>query len=65
VEACRRAGPRGSYLFLLNHGDEEVAIEVPAGAVELLSGTEVEATLRLEALGVAVLREPAGAGDVR
>jgi beta-galactosidase len=56
VEACLR----GAFLFLLNHTDETVEIELPAaGAINMLRGTEVESPLRLGPLGVAVLRDPA------
>jgi beta-galactosidase len=46
VEVCRRSSERGSFLFLLNHTDEPVSVELPAG----------ERT-RLEPLGVAIVRE--------
>ncbi|GAA4611547.1 beta-galactosidase [Actinoallomurus liliacearum] len=55
VEVTRRDGPDASYLFLLNHGGADTDVPVPDG-VELLTGTAVRGTLRLPALGAAVLK---------
>jgi beta-galactosidase len=51
VEACRRSSESGSYLFLLNHTEREVYVELP-GTAELVLGM-----IPLEPLGVAVVRE--------
>ena len=60
VEAVRRHTPDGgSLLFLLNHGDEAVTVEVPEGAADLITGDRVGARgLRLDPRGVAVLADP-------
>jgi beta-galactosidase len=47
VEACRRSSERGSFLFLLNHTDGAVEVELPSGE-----------RIRLDPLGVAVVNEP-------
>ncbi len=57
VEAVRRRSEDGSFLFLLNHNGEPAEVSVPAPALDLLSGREVNASLTLEASGAAVLRE--------
>lgn len=60
VEAVRRTGPGGSFLFLLNHGDS--VAEVTASGVELISGHAVGAGgLQLEPRGVAVIELNEGA----
>jgi beta-galactosidase GanA len=60
VEACRRRGERASYLFLLNHGDDEVVVELERdGSFELVRASEVGTRLSLGPLDVAVVREPA------
>jgi beta-galactosidase len=56
VEAVRRHGDDRSWLFLLNHTGE--AHEVPAGGLDLLTGTTASGVVRLPAGGAAVLREP-------
>ena len=51
VEACRRSSASASYLFLLNHTEREVDVELPDGAEVVLG------EVPLEPLGVAVVRE--------
>jgi beta-galactosidase len=58
VEVCRRAAEDRSYLFVLNHTDGDVEIEMPSEETfHLLGDGEVGGTLPLGPLGVAVLRE--------
>jgi beta-galactosidase len=57
----RRRGPRGSYLFLLNHSDEDA--EVAARGTELLAGAQLNGSLVVPAGGVAVVREEGGPTD--
>ena len=57
VEAVRRTGAGGSWLFLLNHGDRPVSTAVPSPAVDLLTGRRLEGTITLERFGVAVLAQ--------
>jgi beta-galactosidase len=52
VEAVRRVGESGSFLFVINHTDAAAPLTVPAA--DLLTGRTVE---RVAAGGVAVLRE--------
>jgi beta-galactosidase len=55
VEAVRRRGEDGSWLFLLNHTDSRQ--EVEATGTDLVCGERVEGTVVLRAGGVAVVRE--------
>ena len=48
----RRSSESASYLFLLNHTEHEVEVELPPTA-ELVLGANP-----LEPLGVAIVREP-------
>ncbi len=57
VEAVRRRGEGGSFLFLLNHTDAPA--RVPASGTDLLTGAEASGELELPAGAVAVLRETA------
>ncbi|MFI1732637.1 beta-galactosidase [Streptomyces acidicola] len=52
VEAVRR----GDLLFVLNHGRDEVTVEVPGTHRDLLTGTTVTGSLLLARYGVAVLK---------
>ncbi len=64
VEVVRRRAADGrSWLFALHHGEEPVALAVPAGVEDLLGHDVHDARLVLEAGDVAVLREPQAAGD--
>ncbi|WP_438853340.1 beta-galactosidase [Agromyces sp. M3QZ16-3] len=58
VEAVTRADDATDYTFVLNHGDHEVAVDVPDGARDLLGDGAVGARLVLAPLGVAVLAAP-------
>ena len=57
LEAVRRVGETGSYLFAINHSGEE--LRVPASGQDLVSGSRADGTLVLAPGGVAVLREDA------
>jgi beta-galactosidase len=63
VEAVRRRQPSGqSYLFLINHGADDVTGH--GAGTDLLTGATADGTVRVPARGVVVLREPlAGAGS--
>jgi beta-galactosidase len=57
VEVTRREADDAAYLFLLNHTDDPVGIELPDGVdVELLTQETPGSALRLAPLGVAVVR---------
>jgi beta-galactosidase len=43
-------------LFLLNHGRDPVAVELPAAHLDLLTGASVEGEITLGRYGAAVLR---------
>ncbi|HET6968856.1 MAG TPA: beta-galactosidase [Ornithinibacter sp.] len=55
VEVVRRSSPSGSWLFVLNHTDEDC--EVPASGHDLVTSTDVGPLLRLAARTAAVVRE--------
>jgi beta-galactosidase len=56
VEAVRRAHPSGqSYLFLINHGAEDVT--GPGAGIDLLTCAAADGTVRVPARGAVVLRE--------
>jgi beta-galactosidase len=55
VEAVRRRGAEGSWLFLVNHTD--AAAQVPATGTDLVTGDRVDGRVSLPAGGVAVVRE--------
>jgi beta-galactosidase len=55
VELVRRIGEDRSYLFVLNHTDEEVVL--PSGGTDLLTGTTHADSVGVPAGGVVVLRE--------
>ncbi|WP_282947986.1 beta-galactosidase [Cellulomonas endometrii] len=56
VEAVRRVGDRGSWLFLLNHTDADRSVR--AAGTDLLTGTDHGPVVTVPAGGVRVLREP-------
>jgi beta-galactosidase len=56
VEALRRDGPGGSYLFLLNHNPDPVTIRLQNGMRDVLTGEGHARGLTLPAYGVAVLK---------
>lgn len=58
VQASVRQGAEHSYLFLLNHGAEPVAVALDAPHADLLADADVT-TIDLAPRGVAVLRRPA------
>jgi beta-galactosidase len=55
VEVVRRRGDGASWLFVINHTDEDR--EVPASGRDLVTGENVRDTLRVPAGGYAVVRE--------
>ena len=57
VEIVRRKTGTGSFLFVLNHNEEAVEVELGGPATDLLAGVEKGNTLSLEPFGAVVLRE--------
>jgi beta-galactosidase len=57
VEAIRRSDGERTWLFLLNHTAEAVQIDLPDAGVNVLTGEEVNASIRLEPKGVAIIRQ--------
>jgi beta-galactosidase len=63
VEAVRRRHPSGQrYLFLINHGPEDVT--GPGTGTDLLTGATATGTVRVPARGVVVLRETGDIADL-
>ena len=56
VEIVERRAGELSWLFVINHGDVEVEVDVERNGIELLSGSEIEGRLTVPAGKVAVLR---------
>ncbi len=56
VEVTRRSDSAHTWLFVLNHSDEEVRIDLPAKGVDLLSDAAVQTSLHLEPKGVAIVQ---------
>ena len=55
VEAVRRSADGRSLLFLLNHGSQEVSVEIDGEQLDLLSGAKRSGRVVLDPFGVAVL----------
>lgn len=60
LEAVTRSDETTDFTFVLNHGRREITVDVPAGAVDLLSGETVTGRLALPRFGAAVLAAPRG-----
>jgi beta-galactosidase len=58
VDVTRRRGPDGSWLFVLNHGSDDVSLDISGH--ELVSDRTVEGVLTVDAGGCAVVREAPG-----
>ena len=56
VEAVRRENNQHSFTFLLNHNSAPVELELTESQIDLLNNSRVGQKLRLEALGVAILK---------
>ncbi|WP_419995616.1 beta-galactosidase [Streptomyces boninensis] len=56
VQAARRGGDGGRYLFLLNHGESAVEIPLPEPGRDVLQGGDPVRSVDLPARGVAVLK---------
>lgn len=62
LEAVTRADADTDYTFVLNHGREELTVDVPPGARDLLGdGTPIGLALTLPRFGAAVLATPRAA----
>jgi beta-galactosidase len=57
LDAVRRHGPDGSYLFAINHGSEPVP--VPVEGTDLVTGQDWTMDMALAAGDLAVIRETA------
>jgi len=57
VDAVRRKGEDASFLFVLNHNQETVEVQLPQGGRDLLTDKEHQSKLTLDPLDVAILQE--------
>jgi beta-galactosidase len=55
LEAVTRSDAETDYTFVLNHGRAPIAVEVPSGARDLVTGGTTASSITLERFGVAVL----------
>ncbi|TFC46376.1 beta-galactosidase [Cryobacterium shii] len=55
IEVVRRAGAAATYLFIINHGEDD--IDLPASGRELVTGEPVNRIVRVPAGAVRVIRE--------
>jgi beta-galactosidase len=55
IEVSVRSGEDRALLFVINHTERPVTVNVPLGRNEILSGNETGDTLKLDAFGVAVI----------
>ncbi|HJQ30213.1 MAG TPA: beta-galactosidase, partial [Rubrobacter sp.] len=60
VDAVRRKTEDTSFLFVLNHNEEAVEIQLPGPGRDLLTGTWHDSILVLEPLEVAIVQETQG-----
>ena len=58
VEAVRRCGEQGTFLFVINHGDGPV--RVPTSGEDIVSGNRVEWLFLLPAGACAIVQEDEG-----
>ncbi len=57
IEVVRRKTGRRSFLFILNHNQEETALSLSSEATDLLTDNSYRSSLTLEPLGVAIFEE--------
>lgn len=58
AEAVTRSNDDTDYTFLLNHGAEPLAFDVPASGVDLITGDHISGVVELPGYGVAVVAAP-------
>jgi len=56
VELMRRVNGNASWLFVLNHSGEKVEVPVEGHGRELLTGQQVDGSIELEPMSVAVIQ---------
>ena len=58
IEVTRRVNKNGTFVFLLNHGEESQVMAMPFAGTDLLGGKSYEEgdALTLEAKGVAIVK---------
>ena len=56
VEVTSRSDGKQTWLFVLNHSNDEVQVQLPADGTDLISGSAVESLLQLGPQGVAIVQ---------
>jgi beta-galactosidase len=56
IEAVRRSNGANEFLYLLNHNLQATTVAFGGQATELLSGSELDGSITLDARGVAILQ---------
>lgn len=56
VEVSVRQARGRKYLFLINHTERDQSVKVPAGRIELITGTPTKSNITLGVFGVAVIK---------
>jgi len=57
IEMTRRTDGVHTWLFLLNHSDRDVQMDLPAEGTDLVTGTSLGGSLQLKPRGVAIIQE--------
>ncbi len=60
LEIVTRTDGDTDFVFVLNHGRRDIAVDIAAGALDLLTGDVVDENLTLPRFGAAVLQQPTG-----
>ncbi len=58
IEIVRRTRGDEGWTFLLNHSADPVELDLDLRGIDVLSGTAVAGSLRMEARGVSIIRTP-------
>jgi len=56
IEVTRRVDGKNTWLFVLNHSNEEAQVSLPRQGIDLLSGATIKSSLRLDPKGIAIIQ---------
>ena len=56
IEILQRVNRESSFIFVLNHSNEKVAVPLEQSGVDLVTGVQVSGSIALEPTGVAVIQ---------
>ncbi len=57
VEVTRRVDGKRTWVFVLNHLENEVQVDLPIAGANILTGEDVNTSLRIESKGVAIIQQ--------